>query len=109
MKDIMSRAQKYIQLEEVTRGSMSDLLSGRVKGRSDSLLRKRLRTGGRMVTRSAPSRVLHGTPLEVYGADADFTLIKIPVDRVLSAIHDQSWVRRPRPLLSNPKGLIAGN
>jgi len=32
--------------------------------------------------------------LEVYGADADFTLFKIPIDRVFSIIQDRSWVRR---------------
>ena len=37
--------------------------------------------------------------------NANFTQFKVSIDRVFSAIQDQSWVSRPRPLSYNPKGV----
>jgi len=40
---------------------------------------------------------------------ADFTLSKISIDHVFSAIKNQYWVRCPKTLLANPKRTRAGS
>ena len=107
MKDILSRAQKYVQLEEATRGSTTRPPKQESEGektKPHSAPKKIQNWGQHNFKKRDLNWVLPGTPLRSTELDTDFTLFKTSIDRIFSAIQNQSWLRYPKPLSPNSKG-----
>jgi len=101
MRYIHTRAQKYIQIEDATRSSANCSPKQGVKWRNRRQHVPPKKTPSWVVGRiDKPAQYL----IKVQGDKANFNLFKVSVDQVYSAIKDQEFIRRPRPLLFNPKG-----
>jgi len=106
MRDILTHAQKYIQIEDGTQSSAnrSPKRGGKLekqKAQPDPPKKVPTQAVGAI---NKPARNL----AKVHGDGADLTPLKIPVDQVYNAIKGQKIIRHPRPLSSNPKRPRAG-
>ena len=107
MWDILSRAQKHIQIEDATRSAVDRSFKGEDNGeklKPQPAFPKKNQNRASDAINKPSSR----NPAKTYEDEADFTPFKISEDHVFDAIKNQEWVRRPRPLPPNPKGPGAG-
>jgi len=103
MRDNLFRAQKYIQIEDATRGAINHSPKRGNEGEKLKLNfvppKKNQDCGVGSVNKST------WDPAKASGEEADFTLFKISVDHVFNAVKNQEWVKRPKPLPPNRKRL----
>ena len=99
MRDILARAQKYVQIDNATRSSTDYSPKRGVKWKTKG-------TTCSYEEDSEPGNWTVKKPAwnlaKVYGDEANFTSFKTSVDQVYSAIKDKEFIKRPLP--SNTKG-----
>jgi len=106
MGEVLSRAQTYIQLEEVIKSSSHHF----VKPSDDGVMVKSAREAsshtpdrhrGQPPYKKQTLSILSLNPLQSYQPIQYFTALKLPINKMFNTFKDHPWVRHPKSFQPN--------